>query len=184
MWIWIILAIVVVLLVIFVIATYNKLVRANVAVDEAFAQIEVQLKRRNDLIPNLVSTVKGYAAHEAGTFEKVTEARAIAEHANGVAEVAAADGMLTQALRGLLAVAEAYPDLKASANFLSLQEELAGTENKVAFSRQYYNDAVRMLNTMIVTIPSKFFVGLAKVSAREFYEVPDAADRNVPTVSF
>ena len=184
MWIWIILAIVVVLLVIFVIATYNKLVRANVAVDEAFAQIEVQLKRRSDLIPNLVSTVKGYAAHEAGTFEKVTEARAIAEHANGVAEVAAADGMLTQALRGLLAVAEAYPDLKASANFLSLQEELSATENKVAFSRQYYNDAVRMLNTMIVTIPSKFFVGMAKVSAREFYEVPDPADRNVPTVSF
>jgi LemA protein len=184
MWIWIILAVVVVLLVIFVIATYNKLVRANVAVDEAFAQIEVQLKRRNDLIPNLVSTVKGYAAHEAGTFEKVTEARAIAEHANGVAEVAAADGMLTQALRGLLAVAEAYPDLKASANFLALQEELSGTENKVAFSRQFYNDAVRNLNTMIVTIPSKFFVGMAKVTAREFYEVPDAADRNVPTVSF
>lgn len=184
MWIWIILAIVVVLLVIFVIATYNKLVRANVAVDEAFAQIEVQLKRRSDLIPNLVNTVKGYAAHEAGTFEKVTEARAIAEHANGVAEVAAADGMLTQALRGLLAVAEAYPDLKASANFLSLQEELSATENKVAFSRQYYNDAVRMLNTMIVTIPSKFFAGMAKVSEREFYEVPDAADRNAPTVSF
>ena len=184
MWIWIILAIVVVLLVIFVIATYNKLVRANVAVDEAFAQIEVQLKRRSDLIPNLVSTVKGYAAHEAGTFEKVTEARAVGEHANGVAEVAAADGMLTQALRGLLAVAEAYPDLKASANFLSLQEELSATENKIAFARQYYNDAVRTINTLIVSIPTNLFAGMAKVTKREFYEVPDEADRNAPTVSF
>ena len=98
--------------------------------------------------------------------------------------MAAADGMLTQALRGLLAVAEAYPDLKASANFLSLQEELSGTENKVAFARQYYNDAVRTLNTLIVTIPTNLFAGMAKVSAREFYEVPDAADRNAPTVSF
>ena len=103
---------------------------------------------------------------------------------NGVAEVAAADGMLTQALRGLLAVAEAYPDLKASANFLSLQEELSATENKVAFSRQYYNDSVRTLNTYIVTIPTNLFAGMAKVTKREFYEVPDAADRNAPTVSF
>ena len=184
MWIWIILALVVVLLVIFVIATYNKLVRANVAVDEAFAQIEVQLKRRSDLIPNLVSTVKGYAAHEAGTFEKVTEARAVGEHANGVAEVAAADGMLTQALRGLLAVAEAYPDLKASANFLSLQEELSATENKISFARQYYNDAVRTINTLVVSIPTNLFAGMAKVTKRDFYEVPDEADRNAPTVSF
>ena len=184
MWIWIILAIVVVLLVIFVIATYNKLVRANVAVDEAFAQIEVQLKRRSDLIPNLVNSVKGYAAHEAGTLEKVTEARAVGERANGVAEVAAADGMLTQALRGLLAVAEAYPDLKASANFLSLQEELSATENKIAFARQYYNDAVRTINTLIVSIPTNLFAGMAKVTKREFYEVPDAADRNAPTVTF
>lgn len=184
MWTAIIIAVVVVLLVIFVVATYNKLVKANVAVDEAFAQIEVQLKRRSDLIPNLVNTVKGYAAHEATTLEKVTQARAAAEHANGVAEVAAADGALTQALRGLLAVAEAYPDLKASANFLSLQEELSATENKVAFSRQYYNDSVRSLNTMIVTIPSRFFVGLAKVGPREFYEVPEESDRNAPTVNF
>ena len=184
MWLWIIIGIVVVLLVIWVIATYNKLVKANVAVDEAFAQIEVQLKRRTDLIPNLVNTVKGYAAHESSTFEKVTEARAVAEHANGVAEVAAADGMLTQALRGLLAVAEAYPDLKASANFLALQEELSATENKIAFARQYYNDAVRKLNELIVAIPTKFFAGMANVGKREFYEVPDAADRNAPTVTF
>lgn len=184
MWTWIIIIAVVVILAIWLIATYNKLVRANVAVDEAFAQIEVQLKRRSDLIPNLVNTVKGYAAHESGTFEKVTAARAAAEHANGVAEVAAADGVLTQALRGLLAVAEAYPDLKASANFLSLQEELSSTENKVAFSRQYYNDSVRSLNTMLVAIPTKFFAGMAHVSKREFYEVPNEADRNAPTVTF
>lgn len=184
MWLWIVIGVIVVLLVIWVVATYNKLVKANVAVDEAFAQIEVQLKRRTDLIPNLVNTVKGYAAHESSTFEKVTEARAVAEHANGVAEVAAADGMLTQALRGLLAVAEAYPDLKASANFLALQEELSATENKIAFARQYYNDSVRKLNELIVAIPTKFFAGMANVSKREFYEVPDAADRNVPTVNF
>lgn len=184
MWIWIVLAVVVVVVVIYVVATYNRLVSANVAVDEGFAQIEVQLKRRSDLIPNLVSTVKGYAAHESGTFEKVTAARSAAEHANGVAEVAAADGQLTQALRGLLMVAEAYPDLKASANFLSLQEELSSTENKVAFSRQFYNDSVRSLNTAIVTIPTKFFVGMAKVASRAFYEVPEATDRNAPTVSF
>lgn len=175
---------VLVVLVLVGIAMYNKLVRANVAVDEAWAQIEVQLKRRSDLIPNLVETVKGYASHERETLERVTEARAIAEHANGVAETAAADGMLTQALRGLLAVAEAYPDLKASANFLSLQEELAATENKVAFARQYYNDSVRTLNQMIVSIPTSFLAGPAKVSPREFYEVPDEADRNAPKVSF
>lgn len=184
MWIWIIVAVVIVLLVLWVIALYNRLVKANVAVDEGFAQIEVQLKRRSDLIPNLVSTVKGYAAHESSTFEAVTAARAVGEHATTVPEVAAADGMLTQALRGLLAVAEAYPDLKASANFLSLQEELSATENKVAFSRQFYNDAVRTLNTAIVSIPTKLFVGMAGVKPREFYEVPDAADRNAPTVSF
>lgn len=182
--VWVIIALVIVLAVVFLITTYNKLVRANVAVDEAFAQIEVQLKRRSDLIPNLVNTVKGYAAHESSTLEKVTEARAVAEHANGVAEVAAADGMLTQALRGLLAVAEAYPDLKASANFLSLQEELSATENKVAFARQFYNDSVRTLNTLIVTIPTRFFVGMAGVAKREFYEVPNEADRQAPSVQF
>ena len=184
MWILIIVAVVIVLLVLWAIALYNRLVKANVAVDEGFAQIEVQLQRRFDLIPNLVATVKGYAAHESGTFEAVTQARAYGEKATTVPEVAAADGMLTQALRGLLAVAENYPDLKASANFLSLQEELSATENKVSFARQFYNDAVRTLNTMIVTVPTKFFVGMAGVKAREFYEVPDAANRNAPTVSF
>ena len=173
-----------VLLIIFFVAQYNRLIRLNVAVDEAFAQIEVQLKRRSDLIPNLVETVKGYASHEQSTFDAVVTARAKATTATSVADVSAADGMLTQALRGLLAVAEAYPDLKASANFMSLQEELATTENKVAFSRQFYNDNVRQLNTAVKTIPTNFFAGFAKVSEREFYEVDEATNRNAPNVSF
>ena len=168
----------------FLVGQYNKLIRLNVAVDESFAQIEVQLKRRADLIPNLVETVKGYATHENVTFEKVVQARAAATTASTVPDVAAADGMLTQALRGLLAVAENYPDLKASANFLSLQEELATTENKVGFSRQFYNENVRALNTAVATIPSSFFAGFAKVSEREFYEVDDPQDRKAPKVTF
>jgi len=174
----------VVLLVIFVVAQYNRLIRLNITVDEAFAQIEVQLKRRADLIPNLVETVKGYAAHEQSTFDAVVAARAKSTSASTVADVAAADGALTNALRGLLAVAEAYPDLKASSNFLSLQEELSTTENKVSFSRQFYNDTVRSLNTAVKTVPTNFFAGFAKVNAREFYEVENAADRNVPNVKF
>ena len=174
----------IVLLVVFAIAQYNRLIRLNITVDEAFAQIEVQLKRRADLIPNLVETVKGYAAHEQSTFDAVVAARAKSTSASTVADVAAADGALTNALRGLLAVAEAYPDLKASANFLSLQEELSTTENKVSFARQFYNDTVRALNTAVATIPSSLFSGLAKVGAREFYEVEDPADRNVPNVKF
>ena len=180
---YVILAIVALIIVIGIIQ-YNKLVRLNVAVDEGFAQIEVQLQRRGDLIPNLVETVKGYASHEKETFEKVVQARAQATAAQGVAAVAEADGMLTQALRGLLAVAEAYPDLKASANFLSLQEELSGTENKVGFARQYYNDAVRALNESIVSIPGKFFAGPANVVERDFYVVDDPGKRVVPNVSF
>ena len=174
----------IVLLVVFAIAQYNRLIRLNITVDEAFAQIEVQLKRRADLIPNLVETVKGYAQHERSTFDAVVAARAKSTSASTVADVAAADGALTSALRGLLAVAEAYPDLKASSNFLSLQEELSTTENKVSFSRQFYNYNVRSLNTAVKTIPTSFFVGLAKVGAREFYEVENPEDRNVPNVKF
>jgi len=172
----------IVLLVVFAIAQYNRLIRLNITVDEAFAQIEVQLKRRADLIPNLVETVKGYATHEQSTFDAVVAARAKSTSASSVADVAAADGALTNALRGLLAVAEAYPDLKASANFLSLQEELSTTENKVSFSRQFYNDTVRALNTAVATVPTNFFAGFAKVDAREFYEVEDPTERNVPNV--
>ncbi len=174
----------VVLLIVFVVAQYNRLIRLNITVDEAFAQIEVQLKRRADLIPNLVETVKGYAKHEQSTFDAVVAARAKATSASSITDVAAADGALTNALRGLLAVAEAYPDLKASSNFLSLQEELSTTENKVSFARQFYNDNVRSLNTAVKTVPTNFFAGFAKVTSREFYEVENAADRNVPNVKF
>ena len=175
---------VIALIALFVVAQYNRLVRLNITVDEAWSQIEVQLKRRADLIPNLVETVKGYAKHEQGTFDAVVEARAKSTSATTVADVAAADGALTNALRGLLAVAEAYPDLKASSNFLSLQEELSTTENKVSFARQFYNDNVRSLNTAVKTVPTNFFAGFAKVGARDFYEVENPADRNVPNVKF
>lgn len=169
---------------VYAIVQYNRLVRLNVQVDEAFSQIEVQLKRRADLIPNLVETVKGYASHEREALEKVVQARAASTTASTLPAIAAADGALTNALRGLLAVAEAYPDLKASSNFLQLQEELATTENKVSFSRQFYNETVRSLNTAVQTIPTSFFVGLAKVGAREFYEVDDPTIRNAPNVKF
>ena len=175
---------VIALVAIFFVIQYNRLIRLNITVDEAWSQIEVQLKRRADLIPNLVETVKGYAQHEQSTFDAVVAARAKATTASSVADTAAADGLLTQALRGLLAVAEAYPDLKASTNFAALQDELATTENKVAFSRQFYNDTVRQLNTAIKTVPTNFFAGFAKVPEREFYEVQDPQDREVPNVKF
>ena len=175
---------VIALIAIFFVTQYNRLIRLNITAEEAWSQIEVQLKRRADLIPNLIETVKGYAAHEQSTFDAVVSARAKATTASSVADTAAADGLLTQALRGLLAVAEAYPDLKASANFAVLQDELATTENKVAFSRQFYNDTVRQLNTALKTIPTNFFAGFAKVSEREFYEVSDPQDREVPNVKF
>ncbi|MEI7541172.1 MAG: LemA family protein [Actinomycetes bacterium] len=175
---------VIALFVLFFVAQYNRLIRLNISVNEAWAQIEVQLKRRADLIPNLVETVKGYAKHEQSTFDAVVAARAKATTATTVADTAAADGMLTQALRGLLAVAEAYPDLKASSNFMALQEELSTTENKVAFSRQFYNDNVRSLNTAVKTVPTNFFAGFAKVTEREFYEVEDPQDRKAPNVKF
>jgi len=162
---------------------YNKLIRLKVAVQEGLAQIDVQLQRRNDLIPNLVETVKGYASHEREALEAVVAARAAAVGANTVAEKASTDNLLTGALRGLLAVAEAYPDLKASANFISLQEELAGTENKIAFARQRYNDQARELNTAIETIPTRFVAGLAKASKAEYYEAEEAA-KSVPKVQF
>jgi LemA protein len=164
-------------LVVFAIIQYNKLVRLNIQVDEGFSQIEVQLKRRADLIPNLVETVKGYATQEREVFERVVQARAASTTASTLPAVAAADGALTNALRGLL-------DLKSSTNFLQLQEELATTENKVSFARQFYNDTVRSLNTAVKTIPSSLFVGLAKVGEREFYEVDDPTVRNAPNVKF
>ncbi len=181
--VWIILALVVVLA-IYLIALYNGLVTKRNRVDNAWAQIEVQLKRRRDLIPNLVETVKGYAAHERGTFEAVTQARAAAAGAQGPAATAAAEGILTQALGRLFAVAEAYPDLKASTNFLDLQAQLQDTENKIAVSRQVYNDTVLTFNNAIQVFPAVLIAGPFGFTRREFFEVEDAADREVPVVSF
>lgn len=162
---------------------YNRLIRLKTAVQEGLAQVDVQLQRRSDLIPNLVNTVKGYAAHESATFEAVIAARSASLGAQSVRDRASADTALTGALRGLFALAEAYPDLKASANFLALQEELSATENKISFARQRYNDLVRALNTAVETIPTKFFTGIARVGAAEFYEIEEGA-RSVPNVSF
>ena len=183
---WIILAIVAVLvvLVVWIIAMYNRLVRSRNRVDNAWAQIEVQLKRRWDLIPNLIETVKGYAAHERGTFEAVTQARTAAQQAQGPAATGQAEGILGQALGKLFAVAEAYPDLKASQNFLDLQAQLTDTENKVAVSRQVYNDTVLTFNNAIQTFPSVIIANSFGFTKREFFEVEQAAEREVPQVSF
>ena len=175
---------VVALIAVFIISQYNRLIRLNITVDEAWAQIEVQLKRRADLIPNLVETVKGYAKHEQSTFDAVITARAKATTATTVADTAAADGMLTQALRGLLAVAEAYPDLKANQNMMQLSEELTTTENKVAFARQAYNDAVMQYNTLRESFPNNFFAGWFSFQAAELLEIEDEVKREVPQVEF
>ncbi len=164
---------------------FNTLRRKSINVDEGYAQIEVQLTRRADLIPQLVETVKGYASHEKTVLEELTRARAAVSQAKSsheISQTASADGQLDRALVNVNAVAEKYPDLKASANFLALQEELTATENKVAFARQYYNESVRQLNTAISTMPTMLFVGIAGVEKREFYEVPDAAQRQAPDV--
>jgi LemA protein len=181
--VWIILGLVV-LFAIYLIALYNGLVTKRNRVDNAWAQIEVQLKRRRDLIPNLVETVKGYAAHERGTFEAVTQARAAAAGAQGPAATAEAEGFLTQALGKLFAVAEAYPDLKANQNFLDLQNQLRDTEDKISVSRQVYNDTVLTFNNAIQVFPAVLIAGPFGFTKREFYEVEDAADREVPEVSF
>lgn len=183
---WVILVIVAILVVValWLIAMYNGLVRSRNRVDNAWAQIEVQLKRRWDLIPNLVETVKGYAAHERGTFEAVTAARTAAQQAQGPAATARAEGILGQALGRLFAVAEAYPDLKASQNFLDLQGQLTDTENKVSVARQVYNDAVLSFNNAIQTFPAVILANSFGFAKREFFEVEQAAEREVPHVSF
>ncbi|MFN0153929.1 MAG: LemA family protein [Gaiella sp.] len=181
--VWIILA-VIALLVVWAIAMYNNFVRLRNRVDNAWAQIEVQLKRRWDLIPNLVETVKGYAEHERGTFEAVTEARAAAQRAQGPAQTAAAEGILGAALGRLFAVAEAYPELQADENFRQLQSELAETENKIAVSRQVYNDTVLSYNNAIQVFPGVLLAGPFNFTKREFFEVEDQAQREVPQVDF
>ena len=170
---------VVVLLLAFLWATYNGLVKTNVRVEEAWSDITVQLKRRLDLIPNLVNTVQGYAKHESGVFEKVTEARANAINAQSPAESAKAENMLTDALKSVFAVAEAYPDLKANENFKHLQEELVDTEDKIQASRRFYNGSVRELNTKIKVFPNNVFAGMLGFKEKEFFELNDAEEQAV-----
>ncbi len=181
----VIIGIIVILLIIFI-AIYNGLVRARMGVKNAWAQIDVQLKRRHDLIPNLVETVKGYMKHERATLEAVTNARNLAQAAGGASPVdrAKAEGELSSALSRLLAVVENYPDLKANQNFLALQEELTSTENKISFSRQYYNDSVMKYNNQIQMFPSNTVAGMTGFKASEFFEVKAAEEREAPKVSF
>ncbi len=172
------------LAVIALVVLYNRFVRLRNRVDNAWAQIEVQLKRRHDLIPNLVETVKGYAAHERETFETVTQARAAAQRADTPNEAAQAEGFLSQALGRLFAVAEAYPELQADENFRQLQTELAETENKIAVSRQVYNDTVLTFNNAIQTVPGVFVAGPFGFSKRDFFDIEEEAEREPPQVSF
>ncbi len=162
---------------------YNRIVRLRNEVDTGWSNIDVQLKRRNDLIPNLVEAVKGYAAHERGVFEEVTRARAAMAQASTPGEAGAADSLLGQALGRLFAVAEAYPDLKASTNFLQLQSDLTDTEDKISAARRYYNSTVQAYNTAIQTFPSLLFAGAAGFRAREFFAA-EADDRAPVAVSF
>ena len=171
---------IVVLIAIFVWATYNSLVTLKIRVDEAWSDITVQLKRRADLIPNLVSTVKGYAKHESGVFEEVTKARSAIMDAKGVKETAQAENMLQDALKSLFAVSEAYPDLKANQNFADLQNELVDTEDKIQAARRFYNGGVRDFNTKIKLFPNNIFAGMLGFSERDFFEVEDRASVEKP----
>jgi LemA protein len=163
---------------------YNGLVTLKNRTDEAWSDIDVQLKRRYDLIPNLVETVKGYATHEAGTFEKVTQARTMAMGAKTVAEHAAAENALSQTLKSLFAVAEAYPELKANNNFLALQQDLTDTEDKIQASRRFYNGNVRDFNTKLQVFPTNLIGGMLGFVKREFFELGNEAERATPQVKF
>ena len=165
------------------IGTYNGLVRMRQEVKNAWSQIDVQLKRRHDLIPNLVEAVKGYITHERQTLEGVIKARTQAVNATGLQDRAQAENLLTQTLRSLFAVVERYPDLKANQNVLSLQEELTSTENRISFARQFYNDQATRLNSMIESVPANFVAGSGGFSKVEFFQIEDAAHREVPKVA-
>ncbi len=175
---------VIVLLILFIIGIYNALVRLRNQVDNAWSQIDVQLKRRHDLIPNLVETAKGYMKHERQTFEAITNARAQAMQAKTVTEAGRAEGALGEAISKFLLVVENYPDLKANQNFLALQEELTSTENKISFARQSYNDQVLFFNNKIQMFPSNIVAGMFAFLKRDFFEIEAAAEREVPKVSF
>jgi LemA protein len=180
---WIALIILIVL-VFAAIGIFNSLVVLRKRCESAWAQIDVQLKRRYDLIPNLVETAKGYLKHEREVLENVTKARQQAIDVSGVKAQAQAENMLTGALRSLFAVAESYPDLKANQNMLAIQEELASTENKISFARQHYNETARDYNTRIETVPSNVFAALFGFKARDFFEIEIAAEKEPPKVSF
>ncbi len=180
----IVIAVVVVLLIIYLIAAYNGLIRRRNQIENSWSQIDVQLKRRLDLIPNLVETVKGYAAHEKETLERVIQARNMAMQApNNPHAQAEADNQLTGALKSIFALGEAYPDLKANQNFLQLQEELTATEGRVAYSRQFYNDSVLEYNNKLQQFPTMYFARALKFERREYFEADEAA-RTAPNVSF
>src|ERR687897_1344568 len=170
--------------VIWAIVPYNRLVSLNVSAEEGESEIDVQLKRRHDLIPNLVETVKGYAGHERETLQRVTDARSAAISAEGPRDRAAAEGALSQALGRLFAVSEAYPDLKANQNFLELQRELTATEDRLQAARRFYNTQVEALNTKIQSLPSKIVARLGNFRQRDFFELEDRADAEVPSVAF
>ena len=170
--VWILVAVVVVL-VLWAVFTYNRLVTLRNRVENGWSQIDVQLRRRYDLIPNLIETVKGYAAHEREVFEHVTEARTRAMGATGVEDQANAENAVTAGLGRLIAVAEAYPDLKANQNFLALQEELIGTESKIAYARQFYNDQVALLNTLVQKFPANVIAGLGHFEPKPFFEIAE-----------
>jgi LemA protein len=166
------------------VGVYNGLVRLRNAVKNAWSQIDVQLKRRHDLIPNLVETAKGYMVHERETLENVTRARNLAQGASGVANQGKAEAGLTTALSGFFATAEQYPDLKANQNFLALQEELTSTENRIGFARQAYNDSAMQLNNKVEMFPGNIVAGMFSFAKAEFFEIEEAAQREVPKVSF
>lgn len=180
-----VLAVILVGLALYVISQYNGLVGARNEVKNAWSSIDVQLKRRHDLIPNLLETVKGYAAHERGTLDAVVKARQQAvSFAGGVEDRAKVENALTQSLRSLFALAEAYPDLKANQNFLALQEELSGTENKIGFARQYYNDAAMRYKNRVEMFPSNVIAGMFNFQAEPFFQMEEPGEKAVPQVSF
>ena len=183
----IILILLVVLIVVILVALffgyYNKIIRLENRIDNSWAQIDVQLKRRADLIPNLMETVKGYMAHEKEVLENVTKARSALMSAKTPQENVNADNMLTGALKSLFAVAENYPDLKANQNFLNLQDELTNTENKISYARQHFNDSVLVYNNIVETIPGKWFAGMMNKKTREMLQIPEAS-KEVPKVKF
>ena len=183
-WVWLVILGAIVLLVLIVVGMYNKLVRLRNRCENAWAQVDVQLRKRYDLIPNLVESVKGYAAHERGVFEEVTEARTRAQQAQGVQDQAQAENALTAAIGRLFAVAEAYRELRATENFQQLQAQLTEVEGDIAVSRQVYNDTVLTYDTALETVPTSIIAGIFNFREREYFEVEEAAIREAPQVSF